>query len=506
MSTPSDFSADDNAAGNGPAQRPIETPAAPPDPYRPPGQADTGPQRRIQWPLQQGVGPGDGQQDPRAAAPLPATAPRPPAPPQHASGSGRPQFIPPAPLRPSSVDTQNQQAFRPPGQPGERPTPPPPASHAAPEPAPAVPNLPSFGGFFDDTDPSDSAPHTGWAPEPNTAAPPPASHVARGHDSFAGAAPLTQDNQRVVTTRRRASGTGWRKVVAKMTFGLITPGPSAKQEQADELSRRIKSALLGVHVVAFVNAKGGVGKTTMTVAAGSAIARERGDRVIAVDVDTDLGTLSSRFEQQGGAKANIEALSALQDASSYPNVQVFTVQNNDRLEMLGSQNDPRSSYILNSADFEAAMKILKLHYNIILLDCGTAITSPLFATIAAHVDSLVVVASQDPLGINGAWATVEWLQSHGFSRLLPRTVVALNATAKGRPLVDVTDAETRFRERIPGVVKVPYDVHLAEGGDIAFDELKPRTRKALMNVAGAVAEHYPVRQPQQHRRDVGGSF
>ena len=85
-------------------------------------------------------------------------------------------------------------------------------------------------------------------------------------------------------------------------------------------------------------------------------------------------------------------------------------------------------------------------------------------------------------------------------------MVALNATAKGRPLVDVTDAETRFRERIPGVVKVPYDVHLAEGGDIAFDELKPRTRKALMNVAGAVAEHYPVRQPQQHRRDVGGSF
>lgn len=524
MST-SDFSTDNEASH---LQRPTEvTPTPPADPYRPPGLADTGPQHRIQWPPQQGVPPGDG-------APRPAMPHRPPAPPQHASGPiRRSQLSPPPPLAPSSAgETVNKQPFgsgqgqpgeRPapplpaahtaaeppsstPGQPGERPAPPSPASHAAAEPPSSTPNVPSFGGFFDDAGPAAGAPDTGWAPEPNAAPAPPPGRAAGGHDSFTGADPLTQDSQRVVTRRRRVSGTGWRKFVGKMTFGVITPGPSAKQEEAAELSRQIKSALLGVHVVAFVNAKGGVGKTTMTVAAGSAIARERGDRVIAVDVDTDLGTLSSRFEQQGGAKANIEALSALQDASSYPHVQVFTVQNNDRLEMLGSQNDPRSSYILNSHDFEAAMKILKLHYNIILLDCGTAITSPLFDTIANHVDSLVVVASQDSLGINGAWATVQWLHSHGFGRLLPRTVVALNATSKGRPLVDVTDAETKFRERIPGVVKVPYDVHLAEGGDIVLNELKPRTRRALMTLAGAVAQHYPARQTQQHRRDVGGSF
>ncbi|OOK65182.1 cobQ/CobB/MinD/ParA nucleotide binding domain protein [Mycobacterium kansasii] len=191
-------------------------------------------------------------------------------------------------------------------------------------------------------------------------------------------------------------GKGWRKLVSQMTFGLVTPGPSAKQEEHEKLIRSITAPLLDVYVVAFVSAKGGVGKTTMTVAAGSAIARERGDRVIAVDVDTDLGNLSSRFEQKGGPDANIEALSSLRDASSYPNVATFTVQNKDRLEMLGAQNNPRSSYTLNTQDFEATMQILRKHYNVILLDCGTAITSPLFSTIANHVDSLVVVASQAP--------------------------------------------------------------------------------------------------------------
>ena len=128
------------------------------------------------------------------------------------------------------------------------------------------------------------------------------------------------EHERVVSSRRRPAGKGWRKVVSKMTFGLITPGPSATQGRPRNSSGVFRSSLLDVYVVAFVNAKGGVGKTTMTVAAGSAIARERGDRVIAVDVDTDLGNLSSRFHEHGGPNANIEALSSLQNAGSYSNV------------------------------------------------------------------------------------------------------------------------------------------------------------------------------------------
>ena len=366
----------------------------------------------------------------------------------------------------------------------------------------------ALDGFFTDAPPAEGPPPTvDWAP---AQLPGPTSGPQAGiPETFAsGGYGVPGERQQFVTSRRRPVGKGWRKLVSQMTFGAITPGPSATQEAQEKLLLSITAALLDVYVVAFVNAKGGVGKTTMTVGAGSAIARERGDRVIAVDVDTDLGNLSSRFEQQGGAKANIEALSSLQDASSYPTVKTFTVQNKDRLEMLGAQNDPRSSYTLNTQDFEATMAILKKHYNIILLDCGTAITSPLFSTIVKHVDSLVVVASQDPPGLNGAWATLQWLQSHGFSRLLPRTVVALNSTFKNKPLVDIGAAEVEFRDKIQHVnlVTVPYDVHLAEGRDIAFPALKRRTRKALMDLAGAIAQHYPARGPHQYRTNETGGF
>ncbi|ORX21131.1 MinD/ParA family ATP-binding protein [Mycobacterium xenopi] len=519
MSTPSDFPQGDGPRHEqrSPQQRDAPGSAAPPEqrnapgpaphgcPPRPPQAGEGAPASRVRWsppPSQPGPGPVDERRR-QPAPPSGGPGPQPPTGGPHPGSGQRPQFSWPDPLpRPNPAPAEPATERHTPGAetPDDGRT-----AVLPPDELAAIRNKAGddqgLGDFFTDAPPAEGQLPAGWAPaSPGPAAPP--------QQVFSGGYGAPEDTGRIVTTRRRPSGTGWRKLVSQVSFGLINPGPSAKQEQAEELLRRIKAALLDVYVVAFVNAKGGVGKTTMTVATGNAIARERGDRVIAVDVDTDLGNLSSRFEQQGGPKANIEALSSLQDASSYPTVRVFTVQNDDRLEMLAAQNDPRSSYILNSQDFESTMKILRLHYNVILLDCGTAITSPLFSTIAQHVDALVVVASQDPPGLNGAWATLQWLQSHGFGRLLPRTVVALNASFKGKPLVDIDAAETQFREKIQGinVVRVPYDVHLAEGGNIAFTELKPRTRKSLMNLAGAVAAHYPRREPYQQRSNETGRF
>jgi MinD-like ATPase involved in chromosome partitioning or flagellar assembly len=353
---------------------------------------------------------------------------------------------------------------------------------------------PGVGDFFGPPSGPNPAVQQGWSP---TAPAGPASGpqqlfegaLGGGGEPFVGGSyGGGQDPDELVAARRRTPATGWRKAVSVMTFGLIKPGPSAKQQRDEDLIRRIRASLLDVYVVAFVNSKGGVGKTTMAVAAGNAIARERGDRVIVVDVDTDLGNLSARFDEHGGPKANIEALSALPNAGSYQNVRVFTVQNDDRLEMLSSQNDPRSSYRLNSQDFESAMRILRSHYNVILLDCGTSITSSLFPAIAKQVNCLVVVSSNDAPSLNGAWRTLAWLQAHGFSRLLPRTVVALNANSGDRPAVDMKDVEAKFREQVEEVVSVPYDKHLHEGGFISFPMMAKNTRKAVMGLAGAIAQ------------------
>jgi len=306
--------------------------------------------------------------------------------------------------------------------------------------------------------------------------------------------------------RHRTAAHGWRRMIANITGGRINPEPSAEQQHAAELIGRIRASLDGVHKVAFVSAKGGVGKSTMTVAVGNVIARVRGDRVIAVDVDPDLGDLSARFSERGGPQANIEQVASLQNVERYSNVRVHTVVNNDRLELLSAQNDPKSAYTLGPGDYAATMKVLELHCNVILLDCGTSITDPLFSTIANDVTGLVVVASQDVRGVEGALATLEWLYAHGFDQLLPQTVVALNATRNDDALIDLKVVENEFGKFVPEVFRVPYDLHLAEGLAVDISALKPRTRKAVLELAGGVAQHYSTSQARPYREDDLGAW
>lgn len=291
-----------------------------------------------------------------------------------------------------------------------------------------------------------------------------------------------------------------------MTGGKIQPGPSAKQERHAEQIDKICSPLSGVARIVFVSCKGGVGKTTLTAAVGGSIARERGDRVIAVDVNTDLGNLAERFSQSGGPHANIETLASLREAPRYATVREYTVQNRDRLECLASQSDPSSTYTLNAQDYTAAMSILESHYNVVLLDYGTAITAPLFTTIASEATGLVIVAAQNSDGVKGARKTLMWLQSHGFGSMLPRTVVALNATDRGKPLIYLDKAKDFLHETAPSipfeVIPIPYDPHLAEGTAIEHSKLRTKTKKSLQELAAAMAEHYPLRHAGSHHQGI----
>jgi MinD-like ATPase involved in chromosome partitioning or flagellar assembly len=114
-----------------------------------------------------------------------------------------------------------------------------------------------------------------------------------------------------------------------------------------------------------------------------------------------------------------------------------------------------------------------------------------------------VVSSNDVPGLNGASRTLTWLQAHGFSHLMPRTVVVLNANSGDKPAVDMKDAEAKFREQVEEVVSVPYDKHLHEGGFISFPMMAKHSRKAVMELAGSIARYYPSRQPRQRPEELG---
>jgi MinD-like ATPase involved in chromosome partitioning or flagellar assembly len=274
---------------------------------------------------------------------------------------------------------------------------------------------------------------------------------------------------------------GWRKALHRATGGTVNPGAGP-----DDSLGPIRPARLhhGICSIAVLSLKGGVGKTTTTVGLGSTIATMRGDRVIAVDANPDLGTLAQRGPDQ--VRSTVRDLLAHGEIARYSDVRRHTSQNASRLEFLGSARDPAVSEAFSETEYLDVHRVLDRYYNVVLTDCGTGLTHSAIQGALNAASALVVVASPAIDSARSALATLDWLEHHGFGYLAAHTSVVINSPWAGDTSVDVSQLTKYFHGRVQNVVVVPYDDHLAEGGEIRLDRLSRKTRSAYTALASAM--------------------
>lgn len=377
-----------------------------------------------------------------------------------------PSELPPAP---SSHAAEPKQAAQPQQQPPQPPTGPP--THQQPAVTPTSP-----------------------PPEP-----PPSSIV--GKHSSPGQYDLTPPNALnqsvIVNPVKRAPKGGWRKFVHGMTGGYINPGDSARNARADELLQRIQTPLRGDYRIAVMSLKGGVGKTTTTVALGGVFATLRGDRVIAIDANPDLGTLAQRVAAPG--PSTIRDLLAASDTSRYPQVRSYTTQAKSRLEVIGSERDPAFSESFSEMDYRRAIDILQHHYNVILTDCGTGLMHSAMAGVLDLANTLILVSSPALDGAQSASATLDWLNLHGYEQLAANSVVVISGAHPGQATIDMDQLISHFRSRTRAVQVIPFDRHLSEGAVVDLDLISKSTMRAYKELAAIVAEDFD----RWHRHSSG---
>jgi MinD-like ATPase involved in chromosome partitioning or flagellar assembly len=274
---------------------------------------------------------------------------------------------------------------------------------------------------------------------------------------------------------------GWRKALHRATGGTVTAGMGA-----DDRTGPVRPARLdhGICSIAVLSMKGGVGKTTTTVGLGSTIATMRGDRVIAVDANPDLGTLAQRGPDQ--VRSTVRDLLADRSIAHYSDVRRHTSQSLSRLEFLGSARDPAVSEAFSETDFLNVHQVLGRFYNVVLTDCGTGLTHSAVQGVLNAASALVVVASPAIDSARSALATLDWLEHHGFGYLAAHASVVVNSPWAGDTSVNVSQLTRYFNGRVQNVVVVPHDDHLAEGGEIQLDRLNRKTRSAYAALASAM--------------------
>ncbi len=282
---------------------------------------------------------------------------------------------------------------------------------------------------------------------------------------------------------------GWQRTVYHASGHLVNPGPGPAERHRRELEDRLRTPIDGSRRVVVMSRKGGVGKTTMSLALGSTFATLRGDRVIAVDANPDAGNLAHRV-----APANLRTITdVLEDVDrigSYAELRAYTSQAPEsRLEVLASNDDPRIGMALNRYAYHRLINLLDHYYNLILLDTGTGILDSANQGLLTETDELVLVLRPGIDGGRAAALTLDWLEEHDYEELVTQAVVVINGVRRGvgAPLGPMTK---HFERRCARVVTVPWDPALESGSQTVLSMLRRDTRESLVEMAAAVADSF----------------
>ncbi|MFD3945166.1 AAA family ATPase [Streptomyces sp. NPDC058579] len=254
-------------------------------------------------------------------------------------------------------------------------------------------------------------------------------------------------------------------------------------------SEAIRTPLWRSRRIAVISLKGGVSKTTTTTALGAVLARERADRVVAVDADPDSGTLGRRVQRQSGATVR-DLLAVLPDLHTYMDIRRFTSQAPSGLEILANDTDPAVSRQFGEQDYRRVVELLSGQYPIVLTDSGTGLLHDAMRGIFDLTDQLVVVATPSVDGASSADITFDWLNANGLQDKARDAVTVVSGVRSSGRLIRVEDVVSHFRRRCRAVVTVPYDEHLARGGEIDPERLRHRTRAAYYELAALVAQEF----------------
>jgi MinD-like ATPase involved in chromosome partitioning or flagellar assembly len=333
-----------------------------------------------------------------------------------------------------------------------------------------------------------------YGPAPELPAPEPAARESPGRPAGRARTSETADSLTadvLLRGRHKAPSGGWRRAVYRSTGGLIRAPQSAAELRRRELTGRARTPVSGGHHrVAVLSLKGGVGKTTTTVALGATLASVRGDRIIAVDANPDRGTLSDKLRLETAATVR-DLLNERDQIQRYADVRGFTTQAASRLEILASDRDPTVSVAFSEDDYYEVAQVLEHYYSICLADCGTGLLHSAMAGVLRLADQIVLVSSPSVDGARSASATLDWLQAHGYGDLVRQAVVVLSVIRpRSKSTVDMDRLEQHFAARSRAVVRIPYDPHLEEGAEVDLGQLNRGTADAYLALAAEVGDGF----------------
>jgi len=265
----------------------------------------------------------------------------------------------------------------------------------------------------------------------------------------------------------------------------------------------------GCRILATIGPKGGPGKTTVALATGLVLAEVPLARPIVVELNPDWGTIDQVL-----GDANPRTIQdLLQNLTAVNQAGIGLLQGYvtmwGRLPVLTAPSRPDEMARLAPRDYERVLKLLSVHYNLIILDCGTAFTQRLNQFAIQAADHLQVVGWPDHATMQKTVAAIDYLASSRYARDYQGVLAELTADraeVRARTLADMTLVVNgagfpsgaaaidlaKVRMAVSGlnaVVPLPYSAPLRRmlgDGTLTMDALPADYRRAVKELLVAV--------------------
>lgn len=297
---------------------------------------------------------------------------------------------------------------------------------------------------------------------------------------------------------------GWRGGLAKIGIKL---SKSARELDYDRDVLRMKRKLAYPQNVVFISLKGGVGKSTSTIAIGSTLAHHRDvSDVVAFDSATD-GSLRRRMPVEQNRAVTSDTRQFLSSVSarelSGSEIQVQLYSNPAGLQALVAAQHYQD-YELAADEFGTILGALHREYMVNLIDMSPDRRVPTFWPAIRSAHAVVLVTTPNSISIDNVKRFIDLVRDSDYKYLLTRTVLLWNDAAPGNEVVINVDATKNVlvRELSPQndpstcLVDIPLDPHLAAGGEINLSLLRKDTRRQFERAAALLMDKLPDRTAQ----------
>ncbi|MDP9353572.1 MAG: hypothetical protein M3P51_18785 [Chloroflexota bacterium] len=190
---------------------------------------------------------------------------------------------------------------------------------------------------------------------------------------------------------------------------------SSETEADSTIATHLRAMSTGCYTVAVIGPKGGAGKTTTALTAGLICAQYPLARPIVVELNPDWGNAR---ELLGDANPNtIQDL--LGGLHSVQRRGIGAIQGYvtmwGRLPVLTAPSDPDGMADLSPRDYDRVLRSLAVHYNLIILDCGTSFTQRLNQYAIQTADHIPVVGNPRHATMSKTVEAVRYIASQRYA-------------------------------------------------------------------------------------------